>query len=530
MKKSFVTRAAALVMAALFAASLAGCGAKPAEAQSAPSAQQETAVAQELVIGENVDLGGLDPAKEMSPFIRFLVFDCLVELGYDYEKVPGLATDWKMSEDGKTWTFTLREGVHFHDGEPWNAEAARINFQNRIDAERPGFYKNIESMETPEEYTFVVHLKTPMFTFSSDIAMPTYGMVSPKAFDENHKVTAAIGTGPFVLDDWQKDVQFTMHANEEFYEGAPNLKKLTFKVIPDGNTRAMALESGEIDMMSGRSALTSLEALKQDPNIQVLKTLGQTSEMVQINTFDETMSSLALRKAVAAAADFAGAVPALLSDLAEPAVNFFSPAFGEFLDPELKLPAHDPALADELLTQEGWLDADGDGIREKNGQKLSLELLVDGRNEEDKALAAVFQNQLKEAGIELVITSLDAAAIKDRISSRSYQMAMQGQNYVPTDDPSVHYKNGYYHSGSVNNLYSTPELDEKVDRLFDSLDAEERLQLHKELQKEITAQVPVIMMFHRNNVILARNTLADYTVAKGTWQIYKGLEKARVTG
>lgn len=528
--KSFVTRAASLALALLFTLSLAACGAKPAPQSAAPASTGEAApAAQELVIGENVDLGGWDPAKEMSTFVRFLVFDCLVELGYDYEKVPGLATDWQMSEDGKTWTFQLRQGVRFHDGEPWNAEAARVNFQHRIDAERPGFYKSIESMETPDEYTFVVHLKTPIFTFASDIAQPTYGMVSPKAFDADHKVTAAIGTGPFVMDDWQKDVQFTMHANEDFYEGAPNLKKLTFKVIPDGNTRAMALESGEIDMMSGRSALTSLEALKQDPNVQVLKTLSQTSEMVQINTFDETMSSLALRKAVAAAADFAGAVPALLQDLAEPAVNFFSPAFGRFLDPELKLPAHDAALADQLLTEEGWVDADGDGIREKNGKKLSLELLVDGRNEEDKALAAVFQNQLKEAGIELVVTSLDAAAIKDRISNRSYQMAMQGQNYVPTDDPSVHYKNGYYHSGSVNNLYSTPELDEKVERLFNSLDEEERLALHKELQKEITEQVPVIMMFHRNNVILARTTLADYKVAKGTWQIYKGLETARVT-
>jgi ABC-type transport system substrate-binding protein len=118
--------------------------------------------------------------------------------------------------------------------------------------------------------------------------------------------------------------------------------------------------------------------------------------------------------------------------------------------------------------------------------------------------------------------------ITERINEHDFQLAMHGQMYVPTDDPTFHYRTGYYHSGSLIHLYSTPELDEKIDRLFFSLDEQERLNLHKELQRDITAQVPVIMMFHRNSVILADEKLADFQLASGTWQIYKGLEKAYV--
>lgn len=524
-RKLFMTKGVCLILTVLLLLGLPGC----ANNGNASSSQPSKSVPQELVIGENIDLGGYDPGKEMSSFVRFLIFDGLVELGYNYEKIPGLATKWQMSEDGKSWTFKLREGVKFHDGEPWNSEAARINFQERINGGSTGFYQAIQSLETPDEFTFVVNFSTPMFTFSSDIAVPTYGMVSPKAFNAKHQVTAAIGTGPFKLDNWTKDVEFVLTANKDFYEGAPILEKLTFRVIVDGNTRAMALESGQIDLMSGRNALTSLESLKAKENIQIIKTLGQTSEIVMINTFDQTLRNLDLRKAIAASVDFAGTVPALLTDLAKPAENFFSPVYGRFVDPALQLPKYNPEAAKGFLQKAGYECSPKDGCYYKNGLKLVIDCLVDSKNEEDKALASVMQEQLKRNGIEMTITMLDSAAIKEKVSKKhDYQLAMQGQNYIPTDDPSVHYKNGYYHNKSFYNVYSTPELDKKVDRLFHSLDENERLALHKEIQKEITAQVPVIMMFHRNNIIIAHKKLAGYEMAKGTWQIYKGLEKASI--
>ncbi len=499
----------------------------PEETQEEPVA----AAAQELVIGENEDMGGYDPMSNMNPFtMRAMIFDTLIKLDYDYTKTPGLATDWEMSEDGKTWTFTLRQGVTFHDGEPWNAEAAKANWEERIAAQKDGtsnILGNIESMETPDAYTFVVHLKTPMYTLASEVTAPMYSFLSPKAFNENHEVTAAIGTGPFKFESWNKDTDITLSANENYYDGAPKLEKITFKIIPDSNARALALESGEIDMMSGRSALTALETLKKLENIQVIKTMGQTSVFVLLNTKDEKLSDINLRKALSVAVDFKSAVPGLLTDLAEPAENLFSPVFGDFVDASVQLPQHNLEEAKEYLVAAGYEDTDGDGFVDRNGEKLTLDITVAANNEEDKALCAIMQDQLKEAGIDLTITALDSAALKDTTVAHEYQMTMQGQNYVPNDDVTVNY-GGYWHGESYYDVYSDDALDAKIEKLRASLDTEERLALHKEIQRDILEQVPVIMVFHRNNIILADKKVSGFQPAAGTWQLYKGLEKTEI--
>ncbi len=531
----------ALILACLMALSIAACGVP--ETQNDPSKGSEensnatepstpaAPVAQELVIGESDDLGGYDPMSNMNPFtIRALIFDTLIQLDYDYTMKPALAESWEMAPDGMKWTFHLRKGVTFHDGEPWNAEAAKFNWEERIAAGKDGtagFLKAIESMETPDEYTFVVNLSKPYFTFGSEVTPPMYSMVSPKAFDENHEVVAAIGTGAFKLDSWKKDSEIVLVRNEDYYGGAPVLEKVTFKVIPDSNSRALALESGEIDMMSGRSALTSLETLKKLDNIQVIKTMGQTSVFCLMNTHSELLSDVRMREAIAHAVDFTSAVPSLLSDLAEPAVNLFSPVFGEFIDPSVKLPAHDLAETARLLTELGYADTDGDGYVDKDGKKLTLDVIVTANNEEDKALCAIMQDQLKEAGIELTITPLDGATLRANTTGGEYQLAMQGQNYVPNNDPTINYT-GYFTSDSIYNVYSDATLDAMVEALRNSLDKEERIRMHKEIQKYILDQTPLIMVFHRNNIILCDKKVANFEIAAGTWQLYKGLEKASI--
>lgn len=493
--------------------------------------EESNTVPQELIIGESTDFGTYDPMGTMNPTaIRAMIFDTLIKLDYDYKKVPALATDWSMSEDGKTWTFQLREGVKFHDGEPWNAEAAKFNWEQRIAAGKDGtgnIMKKIVTMETPDEYTFVVTFSEPMYTLASDLTPPMFSFVSPKAFNENHEVAAAIGTGPFKFESWNKDRDVTVVANPDYYGGAPVIQKITFKTIPDSNARALALESGEIDMMSGRSALTSLEALKKLDHIQVIKTMGQTSVFILMNTKNDVLSDIHLREAIAAAVDFKNAVPALLSDLAEPAENIFSPVFGEYVDQSIELPKHDLEQAKACLKEAGYEDTDGDGFVDKDGEKLVLDITVTSNNEEDKALCAIMQDQLKEAGIELTITALDGATLKDRTVNGDYQLTMQGQNYVPTDDPTLNY-GGYWHSDSYYRVYTDDTLDDMINELRATADPQERIVMHKKVQKYILDQTPVIMVFHRNNVILADKKLAEFQSAAGTWQLYKGLEKAKI--
>ncbi len=280
----------------------------------------------------------------MSSFVRALIFNNLVELDIGFKKVPGLAESWEMSPEGKTWTFKLRRDVYFHDGTPWDSEAARFNLEWQIKKGQT-WLSAVEEIETPDSHTLVVNLKVPVFTFVSDITPPFLAMVSPKAIDVEGNVTEAVGTGPFKLVSWSKDSEFIMEKNEDYFDGAPHLDRLIFKVIPDAETRALALDAGQIDMMSGREALTVVQCFSNSNEIEIIKRMGQTSELLFFNIYKEPFEDIKVRQAVAHALNLQDLVRDLLPDLAEPPENFFSAAYGEYLNPNPAMPVYKPDRA-----------------------------------------------------------------------------------------------------------------------------------------------------------------------------------------
>lgn len=516
---------------------LAGCGtgekgdgAVPAPVEATPENPPAAAapVLQELVIGEQFDLRGYDPAKNMSDFVRSLVFNNLVELDLDFKQgSSGLAEKWEMEPDGRTWTFYLRQGVTFHDGMPWNAEAAIINLDRLRHGPGQGWIGYIDSIEEVDNYTITVHLKQPVFTFASDLTPPFQGMVSPAALNEDGDAIEAIGTGPFKLTSWEKDSQFVMERNEAYFEGAPVLEKITFKVIPDAETRALALQAGQIHMMSGREALTVVQRFLHNPEINVVKKMGQTSEVIFFNTYREPFDNLLVRHAVATALDWDVIVPQLLEGVAEPPQNFFAPAYGEFLQSSPNMPVFNPEKAKNLLEEAGWKDTAG-GIREKNGRPLKASLYLGSGNEEDKALSTVVQSRLKEIGMDVELRAVEGGALREALNEKQYDMIMIGQWMIPHDDPTTHYLRGYWHSNSTFTIYTSDKLDDMIDRLAQSMDANERLQLHREIQAEILDNVPFVVVFHRNNVMLMRQKVKDFDISTGTWQLFRGLTRARI--
>ncbi|MCC5908896.1 MAG: hypothetical protein JJT76_00420 [Clostridiaceae bacterium] len=494
-----------------------------ASTESVKSEGLEIITPQHIIIGEQFDLRGYDPGSSMSDFVRALIYNNLVELNMDFEKSPGLAESWEMSEDGKTWTFQLRENVLFHDGTPWDADAAKINLEIRREGTGKGWLSAVEEVEVVNTHTLAIHLKEPVYTFDSDLTPPFLAMVSPNAFDKEGNVTEAIGTGPFKLESWTKDSEFIMKRNEDYFGGTPTLEKLTFKVIPDAETRALALQAGEIDMMSGREALTAVQRLKSLPNMKIVKKMGQTSELIFFNVYEGPFEDARVRQAVAHAIDFNDIVPKLLEDLAEAPSNFFAEAYNSFMNNDTTLPQYNVEKAKSLLDEAGWQDVSGDGILEKNGQQLKVKLTLGASNEEDKILSAVIQNQLSEIGIDLELVHLESGALREALVEKNYDMIMIGQWLVPHDDPTNHYLRGYWHSDSTYSIYTSPELDASIEKLHISLDTEERLNLHRKIQAEILENTPVLVVFHRNNVMVMNEKVENFEISTGTWQIFRGL-------
>ena len=162
----------------------------------------------------------------------------------------------------------------------------------------------------------------------------------------------------------------------------------------------------------------------------------------------------------------------------------------------------------------------------KDGVPLSLRLVLGASNEEDKLLSVVIVDQLKKIGIDVQMVMLESGALREALNQKDFDMIMIGQWLIPHDEPSTHYLKGYWHRQSSYKIYVSDELDQKIDLLQQSLNMDERLRYHHEIQQAITDVYAQKIIFHRNNIVLSRNSVQDFEVSVGTWQIYRGLSKA----
>jgi peptide/nickel transport system substrate-binding protein len=477
-------------------------------ASAVPPVEEPATAAQEIIIGDQFDIGSFDPASGMLDDTQILAYNALIELDADFKQVPGLAESWDMSADGKTWTFKLRQGVTFHDGEPFNAAAVLTNFQGRLD----GWPATgaVESYEAPDDYTLVCKLTNPSFTFASDIARTSMSIASPKAIQDDGSLAYEAGTGPYTLDDWTPDVEYSFVAYDGYWGGDVSIKKITFKVITDPQARAMALESGEIDMMSGYQSLAAIQRLQNDSRFTMFKKTQNTSGAIYFNL--DRVPDLAVRTAVAQAIDFDTMIPELLSGLVSAPSGFFSPAYGDLVSPKAKNPAYDSAAAKAAL----------------DGKNVALSLTYSTGNSEDSLLAPMIQSYLADAGITLTLNGVDGSTLGDLLDTKDYDLVLTGQSFVPTDDTTFHYANGYWHSESYYNVYSTPEIDALIDTLKVTMNAAERVSLNHQIQEAITAQVPVIMAYHRNSIRLADSNISGFDIGAGCWHVNYGLKNAVV--
>lgn len=515
---------------ALTAALLAGCNnnndTPPPESVSGSSDASGGAPAQEIIIGEQFDLASYDPAEGMLDDTQVLVYDQLVGLNADFEKVPGLAESWEMSEDGTVWTFKLREGVTFHDGEPWNAEAALANLEKRLEG-YPAT-ANVESYETPDEHTLIFNLTQPTYTLASDLARTVMSMASPAVIAEDGSLTGEAGTGPYTLADWTPDQSYTFEAFEDYWGGAPNIKKITFQVITDPQSRANALESGEIDMMSGYQSLAAVKRLADDERFQLITKPQNTSGAIYFNlASDSAVGENDVRVAVAYALDLDTIIESVLGGLASPPSGFFSPAYGDLVA-EDSIYHGNAEMARNWLEEAGWA-LNSDGIYEKDGKPLSFTLTYSAGNSEDSLLAPVFQDELKKVGIDMQLNAVEGAALGDLMTAKDFDAVLTGQSFIPTDEPSFHYAAGYWHSDSYYDIYHSDELDSMIDELATTMDPEARKELHWRIQKTaLFTELPVIMAYHRNSVRLAKASIENFDIGAGSWHVNVALKDAVV--
>ncbi|WP_108887555.1 ABC transporter substrate-binding protein, partial [Pseudoprimorskyibacter insulae] len=323
-----------------------------------------------LIVGQIAEPKALDPAAvtAVNDFrILMNVYDGLVRYkDGTLEVEPALATDWTISEDGTEYTFTLRDGVTFHDGSAFNAAAVKFNFDRMLDESHPFhntgpfplafFFSAVEAVDVVDDMTVKFTLNAPYAPFLSNLAYPTGLIVSPAAVEQHGAEFGRnpSGTGPFKFAEWRSNEAVVVEANPNYWGGAPGLQAVVFRPITDANTRTAEMLAGGIDLMVEVPPVALSEF--QGDAFQIYEQAGPHLWFLILNAKEGPFADVKVRQAANYAINKEAIVKDVLEGTADVAAGPTPPAFAWAYNPELEPYPYDPEKAKALIAEAG---ADG---------------------------------------------------------------------------------------------------------------------------------------------------------------------------
>jgi peptide/nickel transport system substrate-binding protein len=462
------------------------------------------AVGGELVVALYAEPSKIDPHRTgttQATVVTIQVCESLAIGKPDGTFVPGLATSWEIAEDGTSYTFHLREGVKFHDGTPFNAQAVKYNFDRIVDpatqSERAiGNLGPYSSTEVVDDYTAVVHLKSPFAPFMDGVAGEFLCMVSPTAaakWGPDEFQDHLVGTGPFIFKEWKRHEYMRLERNpdywggSEFFEhqGLAYLDAIVFKFISEASVRSGTLETGEIHIAQDVPAVDVVR-LDAKPDIDMLiKPAPGTGIRLLFNMSKAPTDDLRVRQAINYAVDQKAISEILYQGILEPIYGALTPVALCYWSGAEEMYAYDPEKAKALLEEAGWVDTDGDGIRDKDGQPLRLDLPTHGGYFLYRDPCPIVQAQLGEVGIDVNVMNLAAPAWLEAGRTGNQHIGIVD---MKGSDPYFTLGLGY-HSSQVTafawNHHHNSHLDELLDEAVGVVDPKKRCAIYEEVQKII---------------------------------------------
>lgn len=458
--------------------------------------------------------------------IVYQVYEALVDTDPMQNPMPRLAESWEQP-DPNTWIFHLRHGVHWQDGnELWadgeapevTAEDVVYSYERVLNPEnalaRRALISYVDKVEALDKYTVKIHLTTPdAFFLQSGVS--SIFIVPKELVDKSLIAKHPIGSGPFEFVSYTPGEQVVFKKNEDYWLPV-YLDGMTMKIIPQKDVAVMALEAGDVDLVT-QVAPTSVDRLREE-GFQLIRAELGAYRYLAFNTKNPPWDDVRLREAIAHAINRDEIIKVVFPTpgLAEPAYQHESPAFSSY-DPVMKkLPIweYDLEKAKELLEEAGWVDTDGDGIRDKNGQKLSLEILTPSADPNRMKIGVILATKLKqELAIDATTRALEWGTYLDRI-----------QVLPPDNDVQAYIIGGYsglkglyylfscetWGPGGNSCFYCNPIVDTLFREALASTDPKERDQLWREAQILIYSEIPHIPLYFEYAMGGAKPTVHGY--------------------
>jgi len=395
-----------------------------------------------------------------------------------------LVKEYSISDDGQVYTFTLHEGIKFHNGDPLTSEDVKYSINRIIESEvRAAHFEAMEEFQIVDEQTFKIILNKPVAPFTTFLAYPMNAIVNKTVVEANDGNIDSVdaGSGPFKLVEWKKDQHLKLEKFADYFkEGLPYLDKVTLRPIPDETARTTALRNEEVDMILQVSPKEKMKLENQD-GINVVSKPGTYWEYLGLNTTKGPLSNKKVRRAIAYTVDrdqlnkmvkFGEATP--LTGGPIPPGHWAYPDLEMYTEPNLD-------KAKQLLSEAGYED----------GFEAELIALP---NKSQLDAAQIIKQQLAEIGISIEVRSLESGVYFDKLGSKDFDMTVIG--WVGFVDPDEFLFN-IFHTGEKWNQqgYSNEKVDELLEEGRRTIEREERKEIYEEAVRLIAEDAPMVFLY-----------------------------------
>lgn len=478
-----------------------------------------------LVYAWSSNVGPLNPhaygANKM--FAQALIYEPLVQYAEGGKIIPWLAESWTISPDGKVYTFNLRKDVKFSDGTPFTADAVVKNFDAvHMNIKRHDWLATadlIDSYKAVGPHTFELVLKQPYAAALQELSLVRpLRFLSPAAMPEDgntaQSIKAPVGTGPWVLAESRKGEFDRFVRNDNYWGEKPQMRQLVVKVIPDAETRAVALESGEVDLIAtaiadhGSAGVNpdAYAALSKDPAYATRESSPRNTRLLAMNTALFPTNELAVRQAIVRAIDRPSIIKGVLLGQEAPAEELLAKDI-PFCDVALKPYPHSLEEAAAILDKAGWKLKSGEKFRTRDGKTLRLELKFIANESIMRSIAEVVQSNLARIGVDVKLMGEEPNAFGASQTDGAFNMIFCESNGAPYDPFSyvaAMRVAGHADYQAQRGLPQKKELDAAITKALATTDT-------KELQNLFTS---ILTMLHEEAVYVPVSRTIDKALFK----------------
>nr|WP_227935960.1 nickel ABC transporter substrate-binding protein [Alkalihalobacillus deserti] len=520
-KKQFLLMS---VMLLALSMALLGCSNESVDKEGANASSESSNM---ITFAWPRDVGAMNPHvyNPNQLFAQSMVYEPLVSYQDGGELKPHLAESWEISEDGTEYVFNLRQDVKFSDGTSFNAEIVKKNFDTiltNLDLHSwLGFIPMITQTEVVDEHTFKLTLKEPYYPTIQELAVvrPVRFLGEagfPEDGDTSEGIAQPVGTGPWVLDEYKVDEYAIFKRNENYWGELPNVEKIQVKVIPDAETRVLAFEKGDLDLIYGEGVI-SLDAFKQlesTENYETSVSEPVATRQLVMNTNKEQLSDVRVRQALHYGFNKEAMVEGVTSGLEEKADYILPTNFPYTSNVDVTTADYNVEKANQLLEEAGWKLPEGKNIREKDGKPLEFEIMYDSAESIQKVMAETLQSEWAGLGVKLNIVGVELATQVERFKANEFDMnffSNYGAPYDPHTFVNIVATKGFGFREAISSYPNTEELLNQIDEVKQTTDENERQQLYTTILGSLQDQGAIVPISYIKKIAIYQKNVSNFT-------------------